>query len=151
MPHSHDHHGHGCSHEATDVDNALEMGIQYSLYSKIDMVNLECLNEVIEGSGKFVFKPYEGRLDFSKVIYCDWISRGARDRELKIFVFFFPLKNQFVQSDADEELLLNIPFTGNIKLKAMIIIGANDDSHPSRVRMYERNEKTTRFVDINVI
>lgn len=67
MPHSHDH-GHGCSHEATDLDNALEMGIQYSLYSKIDMINLECLNEETEGSGKLVFKPYENRLDFSKVM-----------------------------------------------------------------------------------
>lgn len=66
MPHSHDH-GQACSHEATDVDNALEMGIQYSLYSKIDMVNLECLNEETDGSGKLVFKPYEERLDFSKV------------------------------------------------------------------------------------
>ena len=43
---------------------------------------------------------------------------------------------QFVQSDADEELLINIPFTGNIKLKGMIIIGPNDDSHPDRVKMY---------------
>ncbi|KAG4078342.1 hypothetical protein HA402_013052 [Bradysia odoriphaga] len=112
MPHSHDH-GPGCSHEATDVDNALEMGIQYSLYAKIDMINLECLNEETEGSGKLVFKPYENRLDFTK----------------------------FVRSDADEELLLNIPFTGNIKLKAMIIIGANDDSHPNRVRLYKNRPK----------
>lgn len=66
MPHSHDH-GPGCSHEAADVDNALEMGIQYSLFAKIDMMNLECLNEETEGSGKLVFKPYEDRLDFSKV------------------------------------------------------------------------------------
>lgn len=66
MPHSHDH-GSGCSHEATDVDNALEMGIQYSLYAKIDMINLECLNEETDGSGKLVFKPYENRLDFTKV------------------------------------------------------------------------------------
>lgn len=129
MPHSHDHGHGGCSHEASDLDNALEMGIQYSLYSKIDMVNLECLNEEVEGSGKFVFKPYENRLDFSKVIMLQPIAEDGS------FIYFFI--NQFVQSDADEELLLNIPFTGNIKLKAMIIIGANDDSHPNRVRMYE--------------
>jgi len=125
MPHSHDH-GQGCSHEATDLDNALEMGIQYSLYSKIDMINLECLNEETEGSGKLVFKPYENRLDFSKVMMV--ISNRLR---ITNFIYL----NQFVQSDADAEILLNIPFTGNIKLKAMIIIGANDDSHPNRVRM----------------
>lgn len=70
MPHDHNHdHGHSCSHDATDVDNSLEMGIQYSLYSKIDMDNLECLNEESEGSGKNVFRPYERRLDFSLVIF----------------------------------------------------------------------------------
>lgn len=67
MPHSHDHGHNGCSHEATDVDNALEMGIQYSLFSKIDMENMECLNETTDGSGKLVFKPYEERLNFEKV------------------------------------------------------------------------------------
>lgn len=65
MPHSHDHGN--CGHEATDIDNALEMGIQYSLYEKIDMENLECLNEEHEGSVKYVFKPYEERLIFDKV------------------------------------------------------------------------------------
>lgn len=61
MPHhGHSHnHGDGCSHESHDVDNALEMGVQYSLYQKIDMNNLECLNETTDGSGKTVFKPYE--------------------------------------------------------------------------------------------
>lgn len=76
MPHDHDHeHGHGCSHEATDVDNALEMGIQYSLYKKIDLANLECLNELSEGSGKDVFKPYEQRLNFEKVVEFTWLLR----------------------------------------------------------------------------
>lgn len=73
MPHSHgghEGHGHGCEHEATDVDNALEMGIQYSLFAKIDMANLECLNEEIDGAGRSVFKPYEERLNFEKVGIC---------------------------------------------------------------------------------
>lgn len=43
---------------------------------------------------------------------------------------------QFVVSDADEELLFNIPFTGNVKLKGIVIIGADDDSHPSKVKLY---------------
>lgn len=114
MPHSHDHSG-GCSHEAVDVDNPNEMGIQYSLFSKIDMENLECLNEDVENSGKSVFRAYENRLDFTK----------------------------WVQSDADEELLFNIPFTGNIKLKGLIVIGANDDSHPNKVRLFKNRPNMT--------
>ena len=61
-----------------------EQGVAYSLYQKIDMNNLTCLNEELENSGKTVFKPWETRLD----------------------------REKFVQSDADEELLINIPFTG---------------------------------------
>lgn len=42
---------------------------------------------------------------------------------------------QFVQSDADEELLFNVPFTGNIKLKGIIIRGSNDNTHPNRLKL----------------
>lgn len=63
MSHGHSHSEGGCEHEAVDVDTALETGIQYSLYEKIDMENLECLNEETEGSGKTVFKSFENRLD----------------------------------------------------------------------------------------
>lgn len=108
MSHNHPHdHGGACAHEALGIEDELEMGIQYSLYEKIDTINVECLNEEEEGSGKTVFKPYSQRLDFDK----------------------------HVTSDADEELLFNIPFTGNIKLKGIIVVGANDDSHPKKMRL----------------
>lgn len=68
MPHHHhDHNCHSCAHEAVDVDHALEMGIQYSLFEKIDMPNLECLNEETEGSGRLIFKAYAQRCDFERV------------------------------------------------------------------------------------
>lgn len=68
MPHDHHHDGHGaCAHSSNDSDHQDEIGIQYSLYTKIDMENLECLNEATEGSAKLVFKPYEERLNFDKV------------------------------------------------------------------------------------
>ena len=38
------------------------------MYQKIDLEKLQCLNEVEEGSGKTVFKPWDERLDKSKVI-----------------------------------------------------------------------------------
>lgn len=117
MPHSHDHAA-GCAHEA-DVDDSNEMGINYSLYTKIHMENLECLNETEENSGKSVFCAYENRLNFEK----------------------------YVESDADEELLFNIPFTGNVKLKGFVIIGANDDSHPNMVRLFKNRPKMT-FDDV---
>ncbi|XP_004537783.1 PITH domain-containing protein GA19395 [Ceratitis capitata] len=120
MPHEHSHnHGQDCGHEATDIDHALEMGIEYSLFKKIDLDNLECLNEESEGTGKKVFKAYENRLDHT----------------------------EYVQSDADEELLFNIPFTGNIKLKGVIVVGANDNTHPNKVRLFKNRAKMT-FDDV---
>ena len=44
-----------------------ELGIQYSLYKKIDKEKLICLNEAVEGSCKSIFKPYEQRLNFDTV------------------------------------------------------------------------------------
>jgi hypothetical protein len=59
-------HRHGCAGDHSH-DETPEMGVQYSLYSKIDLGNLECLNEKHEGSGKDVFKAWEERLNFEKV------------------------------------------------------------------------------------
>jgi hypothetical protein len=61
-------HNHGCDGD-DNHDDTPEMGLQYSLYSKIDTGNLECLNEKIEGSGKDVFKAWEDRMNFEKVSY----------------------------------------------------------------------------------
>lgn len=108
MPgHGHGHaHGHGCDGD-DNHDDTPETGLQYSLYKKIDSENLECLNERIQHSGKQVFKPWEERLNFDK----------------------------YVESDVDEELLFNIPFTGNVKLKGIVIIGGEGDTHPSKMRL----------------
>uniref|UniRef100_A0A069DQI4 Putative thioredoxin-like protein n=2 Tax=Triatominae TaxID=70999 RepID=A0A069DQI4_9HEMI len=114
-------HGHGCDGDH-DHDETPEMGLQYSLYSKIDIDNLQCLNEAVEDSGKAIFKPWEERLNFEK----------------------------FVESDADEELLINIPFTGNIKLKGIIVIGGEDQSHPSKMKLYKNRPRMT-FDDTGLI
>ena len=60
-------HGHGHSHDAQPGLNGEEFGVQYSLYQKIDLENVSCLNEEVEGSGKNVFKPWEDRKNRDKV------------------------------------------------------------------------------------
>ena len=54
---------------------------------------MECLNEAEEDSGKRIFRPWDRRLDKSP--------------------------NDAVTSDCDAELLFNLPFTGNVKLKVL--------------------------------
>lgn len=62
-------HGHGCCHDGdhNNKDDSPEMGIEYSLYTKIDKENLTCLNEATDGSVKAIFKPWEERLNFDTV------------------------------------------------------------------------------------
>lgn len=60
------HGGHSCGGDSNH-DDTPEMGLEYSLYAKIDLANLECLNEASDGSGKTVFKPWEDRLNFNTV------------------------------------------------------------------------------------
>lgn len=97
---------------AEDSDS---MGFQYSLYQKINLDEVECLNETVDGSGKLVFKSWDQRLD----------------------------KTDCVVSDADEELLFNIPFSGNVKLKGIIVVGGEDQTHPQKMRLFKNREHMT--------
>ena len=54
-----------CDHD--HEHNHEDRGVEYSLYLKIDLENLEVLNEAEEGSGKNVFRPWNERLDTNKV------------------------------------------------------------------------------------
>jgi hypothetical protein len=75
MSHHHHHHGH-CSHEANDEDHdhhdhdhddGPDRGMEFSLYQHIDLDKVRCLNESQDGSAKYIFKPWNLRLDNAKV------------------------------------------------------------------------------------
>ncbi|XP_055329370.1 PITH domain-containing protein 1-like [Paramacrobiotus metropolitanus] len=118
--HDHGGHGHGaCAAEHTGDD--VERGVQYSLYLRIDLDHLECLNEDVEGSGRKVFKA--------------WEDRHQRD--------------VYAESADDAELLFNIPFTGNVKLKGIIVSGEDGDSHPASMRLY-KNRPEMGFDDMSL-
>ncbi|XP_061597324.1 PITH domain-containing protein 1 [Cololabis saira] len=102
-------HGHGHGHSCECEHEPAERGLEFGLYRRIDLDKLQVLNESRDGDGRKVFKPWEQRTE----------------------------RNQFVESDADEELLFNIPFTGSVKLKGVIISGEDDDSHPAEIRLFK--------------
>jgi hypothetical protein len=49
-----------------------------------------------------------------------------------------------VDSDADEQLIIHIPFTGSVKLKSFVIIGGPAGAAPKKVKLYAR--EIARFV-----
>ncbi|XP_066060399.1 PITH domain-containing protein 1 isoform X2 [Chamaea fasciata] len=103
-------HGHGPGRCRCCGEEAAERGAAWGLYLRIDRQRLQCLNERREGSGATVFRPWEERRD----------------------------RSQFVESDDDEELLFNIPFTGSVKLKGVIVMGEDDGTHPAEMRLIAR-------------
>lgn len=84
--HCHDEHDHGHgghSHEGHDHSDDITPALQYSLYQHIKFDDITTLNEATPGSGKSIVKK-------------TWDERMNEQPEL--------------ESDADEQLLMHIPF-----------------------------------------
>ncbi|KAJ2649770.1 hypothetical protein IWW40_002946 [Coemansia sp. RSA 1250] len=113
--------GHCCHGEAADDGHGhghghghaeADTGAQDSLFGKVDVDKAWCLNEATAGSVKTIFKPWADRLDTT----------------------------QLVQSDADEELIIHVPFTGMVKLKSLLVWGGAGPSAPSRLRIFANRD-----------
>lgn len=61
---SHHCHGESCEHDHEDAPGS---GDQFLLYSRIDRDNVRCLNEAEPGTGKSTIKPWNERMDNTKV------------------------------------------------------------------------------------
>lgn len=117
--HGHSHGGGGCggNHDCDNHETEEQLAAAYSLYTKINMEAVQCLNT--DSPAKCVFKPWDQRLD----------------------------RDQYVESDADPELLFRIPFTGCVKLKGIIVIGGEGESHPNKMRLFKNAPEMT-FDDV---
>lgn len=82
---SHCHHEH-CDHDHEDLP---ESGEQFLLYSKIDLDNVRCLNEAEPNSGKKVIRPWNERMDDSKVHILLFYIVYKKEKWLKQLFFFF--------------------------------------------------------------
>ncbi|XP_067318132.1 PITH domain-containing protein 1-like isoform X2 [Anolis sagrei] len=49
-----------------------------------------------------------------------------------------PLKSSPESDDENKELSFNIPFTGNVNLKGIIVMGEDSDTHPSEMNLMSR-------------
>ncbi|CAM6039934.1 unnamed protein product [Sphagnum compactum] len=96
-----------CTHQHDCEEHAC--AADWSLFKNIEMSGVRALNEAIDGSAKSVFKPWENRLDFSTALE---------------------------SNDDDPELILFIPFTTDVKIKSISIIGGSDGTSPSKMRVF---------------
>jgi hypothetical protein len=83
--HCHDEHGEGDHHhhDGPDHSDDISPALQFSLYQHISFDDITALNEADTGSGKAIIKK-------------TWDERLSESPELA--------------SDADEQLLINIPY-----------------------------------------
>lgn len=119
----HDHHGHGHNHTAPIPTNA-----EQSLYSFIDTAKIICLNAVaptVPGQ----WESYKGFL---------------KDRESRFNCGYY------LESDADCQMVVHIPFTGNCRLFSIILRTSGNDlgaglSTPKSIKVYRNFNRNIDF------
>ena len=79
------------------------------MYGTIDLEGVHAFNEAEEGSARCIIKPREDMFEESK---------GT------------------LKSDDDHELVIKVPFSSKVKIKAITIIGGEDGSAPKTLKLY---------------
>ncbi|KAF2828999.1 DUF1000-domain-containing protein, partial [Ophiobolus disseminans] len=105
--HDHDHdHDHGDAHDHTDD---ITPALQNLLYEQIDFSKLVTLNEDGSNSGRAICQK-------------TWAQRLDADPELK--------------SSADEQLLMIVPFTGQVRLHSILLRTSASPSSPKMLKVF---------------
>jgi len=109
----HEHHGHGvCPHDHGNLPQDEAGAARDSLYNFIDTNKVRALNESIPEACQHIIKPWHRRLETTDVM----------------------------TSGEDAELLIFVPFTEVVKLRAIVVIGGDGGSAPSSMRVYINRE-----------
>ncbi|KAJ7243711.1 galactose-binding domain-like protein [Mycena rebaudengoi] len=102
-----DCHDEHHGHDHDDHDHdAPDAGPRDNLFSQIDRDNVVALNAL--GPAKVVIKPWHERMD----------------------------EVQFLESDADDQIILRIPFTSSVKLRALLLKCGPAEHTPASVRLF---------------
>ncbi|EPS96722.1 hypothetical protein FOMPIDRAFT_1062149 [Fomitopsis schrenkii] len=103
------HHDHDQSHHH-DHQHGLPEGVgpRDNLFTRIDRDNVIALNAHDPGKGPEVIKPWDQRSD----------------------------EDKYIESDADDQLIIRIPFTGAVKLRALLLKTGPGDQTPAKVSIY---------------
>ncbi|KAK7948944.1 uncharacterized protein PG986_009830 [Apiospora aurea] len=105
----HDHGGGGHDHGEHDHSDDITPALQHSLYQHINFDAVQTLNEEEPGSGQAVLKK-------------TWAERLEPAPE--------------VASDADEQVIVQVPFTGQVKLHSVLLRTSQSDSAPRTLKLF---------------
>ncbi|KAF2199080.1 DUF1000-domain-containing protein [Delitschia confertaspora ATCC 74209] len=108
----HEHSGHSHDHEHTDAhDHSEEItpALQNLLYDQIDFSKLNTLNEDESNSGRAICQK-------------TWAERLDPEPELR--------------SSADEQLLMIVPFTGQVRLHSILIRTSPSQDAPKTLKVF---------------
>ncbi|KAF2650577.1 DUF1000-domain-containing protein [Lophiostoma macrostomum CBS 122681] len=117
MSHHHDHsHGHGHDDEHAEAHNHVHdhsdditPALQNLLYEQIDFSKLHTLNEEESNSGRAICQK-------------TWAQRMEPEPEL--------------QSSADEQLIVVVPFTGQVRLHSILLRTSPTPSSPRTLHLF---------------
>ncbi|OQO04813.1 hypothetical protein B0A48_07830 [Cryoendolithus antarcticus] len=122
MSHCHNEHSHaGHDHSegaAHDHSDDITPALQNQIYSQIDFDAITTLNESVPQSGAAVLKK-------------TWAERTDEEPE--------------VVSDVDEQLLMHIPFTAQLRLHTIIIRTSNSPSAPQTLHLFANSTSSLDF------
>ncbi|KAF5134889.1 PITH domain-containing protein P35G2.02 [Metarhizium anisopliae] len=118
MSHCHDEHvGHGAHdhHHGDEHDHSDDItpALQSSLYQQINFDEITTLNESTRDAGKAIVKK-------------TWAERLSAEPELA--------------SDADEQLLMTVPFAAQVKLHSILIRTSPSLSAPKTLHLYVNHD-----------
>ncbi|PKK46925.1 hypothetical protein CI102_9885 [Trichoderma harzianum] len=105
----HDHHGHSHDHGEHDHSDDITPALQSSLYEQINFDEITTLNEARRDAGKLIVKK-------------TWAERLSAEPEL--------------ESDADEQLLMTVPFTAQVKLHSILVRTSPSLSAPKTLQLF---------------
>ncbi|KAF8958327.1 galactose-binding domain-like protein [Flammula alnicola] len=117
MPHE---HHQGCGHDSHDHDqdhDSANLGFQDNLFTHIDRPNVVALNA--DGNAADIIKPWHARLD----------------------------EAQYLESDADDQLIIRVPFTGTVRLRALLLKAGPAGQTPAKIALFP-NAPNLDFNDI---
>ncbi|KAL5612243.1 hypothetical protein BROUX41_000216 [Berkeleyomyces rouxiae] len=108
-----EHHEHGGHDHEHDHSDDVTPALEHSLYQHIIFDQIQTLNEESAGSGRGIVKK-------------TWYEKNSVEPELR--------------SSADEQLLIEIPFTGQVKLHSILIRTGTTDSAPRTLHVFANRD-----------